>query len=134
MKTISGMGWSALAKALSHRAFFAAKLLAGEIPPEIEKVFEGLGLSLFPKKANDLVTDCSCPDWSNPCKHSAAVYYLLGEEFDRDPFLIFKMRGMSREDLVNLLGETSQETNIENARDQTTTMATAKKWFCYPSR
>lgn len=51
----------------------------------------------------DLDTDCSCPDWSSPCKHIAAVYYLIGEEFDRDPFLIFKMRGMDREQLVERL-------------------------------
>jgi uncharacterized Zn finger protein len=51
----------------------------------------------------DLETDCSCPDWSNPCKHIAATYYLLGEEFDRDPFLIFKLRGMSRKELLGSL-------------------------------
>jgi uncharacterized Zn finger protein len=52
----------------------------------------------------DLKTECSCPDWSNPCKHIAAVYYLLGEEFDRAPFLIFKLRGMSRDEFLRLLG------------------------------
>ncbi len=69
-----------------------------------EDAFNAAGLSLFPGKSKDLVTDCSCPDWSNPCKHIAAVYYLLGEEFDRDPFLIFKLRGMTRERLITLLG------------------------------
>src|SRR5207247_5960396 len=53
----------------------------------------------------DLATECSCPDYSNPCKHIAAVYYLLGEEFDRDPFLLFKLRGLSREELLGRLGE-----------------------------
>jgi uncharacterized Zn finger protein len=53
---------------------------------------------------NDLKTDYSCPDYSNPCKHIAAVYYLLGEEFDRDPFLIFTLRGLGRDDLIALLG------------------------------
>lgn len=56
------------------------------------------------RRRQDLATECSCPDWSNPCKHIAAVYYLLGEEFDRDPFLILKLRGMTREDLLGLLG------------------------------
>jgi len=60
-------------------------------------------VKLFPEKLQDLQTNCSCPDWSNPCKHIAAVYYLLGEEFDRDPFLIFKLRGISREEVVGLL-------------------------------
>ena len=40
-----------------------------------------VSVCLFPAKLGDLTTKCSCPDWSNPCKHIAAVYYLLGEEF-----------------------------------------------------
>jgi uncharacterized Zn finger protein len=73
------------------------------MPQDIEKAFKKAGLFLFPEKLQDLKTACSCPDWSNPCKHIAAVYYLLAEEFDRDPFLIFKLRGMNREDLVAML-------------------------------
>jgi uncharacterized Zn finger protein len=56
--------------------------------------------SLFPGRKADLVPDCSCPDWSNPCKHIAAVYYLLAEQFDIDPFLIFKLRGRAKEEIV----------------------------------
>ena len=94
-----------MAKDLSRQAVFASKLLAGEMPDEMEDVFRGAGVSLFPERYKDLETDCSCPDWSNPCKHIAATYYLLGEEFDLDPFLIFKMRGMGREGFLDLLGE-----------------------------
>jgi uncharacterized Zn finger protein len=104
LKPIPTAGWKKLADALGQQAVFAAKLLAGEMPQDIEQAFKAAGLSLFPEKLKDLATDCSCPDWSNPCKHIAAVYYLLGEEFDRDPFLIFKLRGMTREGLVGLLG------------------------------
>jgi uncharacterized Zn finger protein len=96
--------WRKLAAAVSSQAVFASKLLAGEMPREIEDVFRDAGISLFPERSRDLKTECSCPDWSNPCKHIAAVYYLLGEEFDRDPFLIFKLRGMDREGFVALLG------------------------------
>ncbi len=67
-------------------------------------VFESAKLSLFPHRLRDLETACSCSDWSNPCKHTAAVFYLLAEEFDRDPFLLSKLRGLSREELVELLG------------------------------
>ena len=116
IKTLSDVGWQKLTKALSHQAIFVAKLLAGEMPQEIEKVFKDSGLSLFPEKLKDLKTECSCPDWSNPCKHIAAVYYLLGEEFDRDPFLILKLRGMSREELVRILGRTSDETSTRRTR------------------
>lgn len=106
IKALPTADWKKLASAFSREALFAAKLLAGEMPQEIEQVFTQTGLSLFPAKLRDLETNCSCPDWSNPCKHIAAVYYLLGEEFDRDPFLIFRLRGMSREELIELLGAT----------------------------
>lgn len=104
VKTLAASDWQKLARALSTQAIFAAKLLAGEMPQEIEQAFTDAGLSLFPEKLRDLETNCSCPDWSNPCKHIAAVYYLLGEEFDRDPFLIFKLRGSTREEFSKLLG------------------------------
>jgi uncharacterized Zn finger protein len=84
VKALSAADWQKLIGALSHQAIFAAKLLAGEMPHDIEQAFQGVGLSLFPEQLQDLGTDCSCPDWSNPCKHIAAVYYPLGEEFHRD--------------------------------------------------
>lgn len=118
VKTLSAAKWRKLAKTLSGQALFAAKLLAGEMPQDIEEAFTGAGLSLFPEKLRDLVTDCSCPDWSNPCKHIAAVYYLLGEEFDRDPFLLFKLRGMKREELTELL-DTSEEGKKGRRREGT---------------
>jgi uncharacterized Zn finger protein len=105
--------WSKIIAELSKQALFVAKLLAGEMPQDIEAVFDASRLSLFPKKRGDLETECSCPDASNPCKHIAAVYYLLGEEFDRDPFLIFRLRGMSRDQLLNRLGAVTQAVKDE---------------------
>jgi uncharacterized Zn finger protein len=99
--------WDTLLQALAGQALFSAKLLAGEMPQDIEQVFKDAGLSLFPARLDDLETSCSCPDYSNPCKHIAAVYYLLGEEFDRDPFLLFRLRGLGREELVRRLGAAS---------------------------
>ncbi len=119
IKTLAARDWQRLAKALSRKAIFVAKLLAGEMPPDIEKVFQEAGLSLFPERMKDLNTECSCPDWSNPCKHIAAVYYLLGEEFDRDPFLIFKLRGMSREELVESLSASERKTVPRKAAAKT---------------
>ena len=104
VSTLGRSDWKKLTTALSGRPIFAAKLLAGQMPDNIEDVFRDAGLSLFPDKGADLETDCSCPDWSNPCKHIAAVYLLLGEEFDRDPFLVFKLRGVERGELVGLVG------------------------------
>jgi uncharacterized Zn finger protein len=102
---LSAKEWDKVVKALAGQALFSAKLLAGEMPQDVETVFQEAGVALFPRKQGDLKTSCSCPDWSNPCKHVAAVYYLLGEEFDRDPFLIFRLRGLGREELFARLGE-----------------------------
>lgn len=103
VKELSKPAWAKVAAVAASQAIFASKLLAGEMPQEMEELFIGAGVSLFPERYRDLSTDCSCPDYENPCKHIAAVYYLLGEEFDRDPFLIFRMRGMSREAFLGLL-------------------------------
>ncbi|HZV04397.1 MAG TPA: SWIM zinc finger family protein [Gemmataceae bacterium] len=105
VKALSATVWKKVADSVAGQAVFASKLLGGEMPHEMEEVLRAAGVSLFPERYNDLTTDCSCPDWSNPCKHIAAVYYLLGEEFDRDPFLIFRMRGMDREEFMTLIGE-----------------------------
>ena len=119
VKTIPAADWKRVAKALDREAIFAAKLLAGEMPQEIEQVFREVGLSLFPEKLHDLETSCSCPDWSNPCKHIAAVYYLIGEEFDRDPFLIFKLRGATREEFIEMLsaGAAPRKSNDADPED-----------------
>jgi uncharacterized Zn finger protein len=105
VRTLTGSEWELLAEKLASKPIFAAKLLAGEMPEDIDSAFKESGLSLFPETLDDLETDCSCPDWSNPCKHIAAVYYLLGEEFDRDPFLIFKLRGVDMDDFMSILGK-----------------------------
>ena len=89
--------WDRIFDALSSQALFTAMLLGGEIPKEIETVFTGVSLSLLPATRREIRTDCSCPDSANPCKHIAAVYYILAEQFDRDPFLIFTLRGRDRD-------------------------------------
>lgn len=92
--------WSKVAQALADNAWYAAKLLAGEMPRDIDEVFEAQGLSLFPETADDLSMDCNCPDWGIPCKHVAAAFYLLAERFDEDPFEIMAWRGRERDDLL----------------------------------
>ena len=100
VRTIDPEDWERLRRVLADQPVIAATLLADRMPGNIEDSFRTVGLSMFPETGDDLETDCSCPDWSNPCKHVAAVYLLLGEEFDRDPFQIFRMRGMNREELL----------------------------------
>ena len=127
IKTISPANWRKVSQALSHQAIFLAKLLAGEMPADIERVFKDLGLSLFPEKLKDLETECSCPDWSNPCKHIAAAYYLLGEEFDRDPFLMLKLRGMGRKELLGSLDNSSVKKGKGRSKEKATPAPSRKE-------
>lgn len=100
---LSGRIWNAAIRAMAKRALFAARLLSGEMPQEIDEAFHAARASLFPQQIGDLSTDCTCPDWANPCKHVAAIHYVLGEAFDRDPFLLFELRGRSREQVLAAL-------------------------------
>jgi uncharacterized Zn finger protein len=109
VKPLSDDQWLAVADALIAQVWHAAKLFAGQMPPDIEEVFHAAGVELFPVAVGDLSTKCTCPDWSSPCKHVVAVYSLLGEEFDRDPFLLFTLRGRTRDELLTMLGATGVE-------------------------
>ncbi len=105
LQPLSDRQWQTVLHTLAEQAIFAAQLLNGEMPPDVEEVFQAVKVPLFPAKRGDLTTACSCPDWANPCKHVAAVYYLLGERFDEDPFLLFELRGRSQEQVIAALRE-----------------------------
>ena len=92
--------WQRVERALAGQALFRARLLAGEMPQEIEEVFADCGTPLFPGRQRDMEMSCSCPDWEVPCKHLAAVCYVLAEAFDADPFGMLAWRGRGREDLL----------------------------------
>ncbi|MCE1246840.1 MAG: SWIM zinc finger family protein [Firmicutes bacterium] len=105
IETIKPEKWKKLAKKLSGKIYYAAKLMAGYIPADIEEEFESLGLYLLPDSKRRLETTCSCPDWGDPCKHIAAVHYITGIEIDRDPFLLFKIKGIEQDDFMDMLVE-----------------------------
>jgi uncharacterized Zn finger protein len=111
--------WALVVEALAEQALFAAQLLSGEMPMDIEEAFRSAGVSLFPDRRGDLVTECSCPDWANPCKHVAATHYILGERFDEDPFLLFRLRGRSQEQILEALRESrAGEAMLEEDEDE----------------
>ena len=95
--------WERVIDGMAGEALYAARLLSGEMPEQIEDVFAAVGTTLFPAQEGDMRTRCTCPDWANPCKHIAAVHYLLGERFDEDPFLMFLLRGRSQTEIVAAL-------------------------------
>ncbi|PEN08422.1 hypothetical protein CRI93_04725 [Longimonas halophila] len=117
--------WGEIVEAFRRQPYFAAALLAGDMPSGVEAIVERAGLTLFPEREADLKTNCSCPDWSNPCKHIAAVYLLLAEEFDRDPFLLFRLRGMRQGALMDRIGSSDTSTDPEAASPNDSTPAPA---------
>ncbi len=107
LKPISRANWTKVIAELSGRAAPVAKLLLNEMPNDIDDTFGRLGLHLLPGGQRDFTTECSCPDWSNPCKHVAGVCYLLASALDRDPFLLFELRGLARDQLREELAKSS---------------------------
>jgi uncharacterized Zn finger protein len=103
LQPLSDAQWAAAVEQMAGQASFAAQLLNGEMPPDIEEAFASAGVSLFPGQPGDLTTDCSCPDMANPCKHVAATHYILAEQFDEDPFLLFRLRGRGQEQILSAL-------------------------------
>jgi uncharacterized Zn finger protein len=101
LEPFSDEQWSYVIETMSQRAIFAAKLLAGEMPQNIEEVFTKNGLSLFPFTLSDVESKCSCPDKANPCKHIGAIYYQLGDRFSEDPFVLFQLRGRTKEQIIS---------------------------------
>lgn len=100
---LSAPAWKKAIDGLAKKAQFSAELLAGQMPQTIDEVFVEAGVSLFPKQRADLKTSCSCPDWGDPCKHVAATHYVLGEALDRDPFLLFELRGRTKDQVLDAL-------------------------------
>jgi uncharacterized Zn finger protein len=124
LNPISEPEWDKVTDAMASKAIFAAKLLSGEMPLDIEDAFSEAGISLFPRVRKELETECSCPDWANPCKHIAAVYYLLAERFDEDPFLIFKLRGRTEAEIIDALREKRATTATVEEESETITDGT----------
>lgn len=95
--------WSPILDAMRGKVGFVARLLDGEVPTELEEVFSGAGVPLFPAAWTDIRAKCTCPDWENPCKHIAAVLYVMADRLDGDPWLVLLLRGREREVLLDAL-------------------------------
>ena len=101
--------WGYVLEALTQKARWSAQLLAGIMPSDIERAFAASGKRLFPFKLQEVRSECSCPDKANPCKHISAVYFLMGDRFSEDPFVLFQLRGRNRSKLLEDLAERRRE-------------------------
>jgi uncharacterized Zn finger protein len=113
---LSTATWQAAIAFMAQKAEFSAQLLNREMPRQIDEAFQSSDASLFPKLRSDLKTSCDCPDYGDPCKHIAAVHYVLGEALDRDPFLLFELRGRGREQVLEGLRAARGTANTERGR------------------
>ena len=95
--------WEQLFANIRDKRALASSLTSGDLPLEIQTAFSKANLRFMPERYVDLHLECVCPDWLKPCKHLVAVWLKLARDFDRDPFLLFQLRGMKRDELFKVL-------------------------------
>ena len=100
LEKVTNSAWNKVLARLGHNANWVTHLILGEVPPTIENAFAGSKVTLLPRSSKEIISNCSCPDWANPCKHVAGVYYRVAALVDRDPFLLFELRGITRKALM----------------------------------
>ncbi len=140
--------WNYVIDALAKKAKWSAQLLAGVMPKDIEDAFATTGKRLFPFNLQEVKSECSCPDQANPCKHISAIYFLMGDQFKEDPFILFQLRGKDRNTLLSdlvekrlLLNQDNKEatknskntSSIRNYAYQNNIMSSPDLWWKYKS-
>ncbi|MEZ5410597.1 MAG: SWIM zinc finger family protein [Acidimicrobiales bacterium] len=88
--------WARVIAVVASKIAHAAALLDGELDPAIDADAREAGVELLPD-AGEIRPRCSCPDWADPCKHAAAVCYLVADELDADPYRLLLLRGRTRD-------------------------------------
>lgn len=104
--TFSDAQWHAVEASMTEQAVYAAKLLAHEVPENIQEVFSSQGLHLYPTLepgATDLKVSCTCGHPTPWCKHVVCAALLLAERMDKNAFLIFTLRGLPGDELIERL-------------------------------
>jgi uncharacterized Zn finger protein len=125
LDVLSDDDWRYVLEALGQKARWSAQLLAGVMPQDIERAFAASGRRLFPFKLQEVRSECTCPDKVNPCKHVSAVYYLMGERFSEDPFVLFQLRGRTRGQLLTDLAEQRRSLLARKAAEARAALAEA---------
>jgi len=116
LDVLSDEDWGYVLDALTQKARWSAQLLAGVMPADIERAFAASGKRLFPFKLQEVRSECSCPDKANPCKHVSAVFYLMGDRFSEDPFVLFQLRGRTRPQLLADLAKRRRRALAQQAK------------------
>ncbi len=93
-KPLSAKSAALVLAAFDEDPLLPARIAAGDLPDDLIERLGKKGVSLVPRSWAEMERSCTCPDYGDPCKHQAAVYYLLAQEIDRDPLVLFRLRGV----------------------------------------
>ena len=115
--------WTSLLAEVRDPDRLVRQLVSGDLPFEINTAFSRAGLRFMPERYVDLQLQCACPDWLKPCRHLVAVWLKFARDFNRDPFLVFALRGLTRDALIarlqgrnfNAVAEREQEEELPEA-------------------
>lgn len=130
VRPLNAEEWRSAITKLSSNASFISRLLLNEIPDNLEEM---LDMNLLPRVQTDLQTVCSCPDWGSLCKHVAGVCYQTAAELDRDPLLLFELRGLPREQLFSELAQSPLGQALSDQLDaQSITPAITDSYYTQP--
>lgn len=83
-----------LVNGILMRPDIVSKLLKHDLDPAVLDIARDCGLKIFPEKWTDFKMQCNCPDWAVPCKHLAAVIYMMSREIDNNPFVVFRIHNV----------------------------------------
>ena len=136
-ETLSEKEWKAVLQRLSSNAGWVTHLMLNEMPDDIEDGFSQQNTSLLPgKNESDFEADCSCPDYANPCKHIAGMYYRLATLLDNEPMLLFQLRGLSLETLHHELEQSplGQALMSQMGEAAEVTVTSAPTFFTQPQK
>jgi uncharacterized Zn finger protein len=132
---IDARSWPKVIDAIGARADLITSLLMNEMPDAIEEAFSAQDLHLLPHDRRDFRTSCSCPDYGDPCKHVAGLCYLTAAELDHDPFLLFELRGLTRERLHReLAGSALGKILADSLLEPETPLVPAASYYTVPVR
>lgn len=114
--------WGALKKQCTGKIGSLLELLQGRLSDEIMDVVTDRKNGLFPL-SGEIEMDCNCPDGAGMCKHIAAVVYGIGARLDTRPELLFLLRGVNHEELIDTDTDTTQITGGKSQRNRRRTIA-----------
>lgn len=113
--------WAEIFSYLMEKPEIISHMLTGELLPEVEEAFRKARSPMIPEKSSEITMNCNCPDYANPCKHIAAVFYVLADYLDEDPFLLFQLKGKKKDEVMKSIWEKKEaqvpDVNIKNTKE-----------------